>query len=170
MKSLEEINKKPEGGSKAAFWIVAAIGLAAVIGIMAFLLTRPTSNEAQQQTIEGAYREGSPEFAALTRKIVLENDEEHTSESPTALGTIQMSIGGRVRNLSDKTITGLEAKVTIVDLSEKPIREKTVILVPKQLESLAPSEVAPVRVIMDGFKKEENRAVIHWKVTAIKTQ
>jgi hypothetical protein len=170
MKSFEEINKKPEKGAKTAFWVAAIVAGLILAAVVAFLYTRPTSQEYQQQTLDGAVREGSPEFAELTRKIVLETDTERTSESPTAMGTIQMAIWGKVRNLTGKTITGLEARVTVVDLVEKPVREKTVILIPKQQASIEPSEVLPVQVIMDGFAKEDNRANIHWKVTAIKVQ
>jgi hypothetical protein len=168
MKTLEDIEKKPERGSRGAFWIVAVIGVLIVGGIIAFLFTRPTTKEFQQQAIEGALREG-PEFDAINRRIAVENDEDKTSESPTAMGTIQMSIWGKVRNLTtDKTITGLEIKVTIVDLAEKPVREKTVIVIPQQQPNLGPSEVMPVHIIMDGFQKTDNRANIHWKVTAVK--
>ncbi len=152
MESLENFNKKPEKGSRGAFWIVAVIGILVVAGIIAFLFTRPTTKEYQQQTIEGALREG-PEFDAINKRVLVENDEERTSQSPTAMGTIQMSIWGRIRNLAtDKTITGLEIKVTVVDLSEKPVKEKTVIVIPQQQPALGPTEVMPVHIIMDGFQ------------------
>jgi hypothetical protein len=170
MKTLEDLEKKPEKGSKKAFWIAAVVAALAVAGIVAILLTRPTTEEYQQQTIEGAFREGSPEFEALTKKIVVETDKERTTESPVAMGTIQMSIWGKIRNLTGKTITGLELKVSVVDLAEKTVKEKTEIVIPKKQPSLEPLEVMPVNVIMDGFKKEDNRANIHWKVTAIKVQ
>jgi hypothetical protein len=170
MKTLEDIEKKPEKGSKTAFWIAAVITGLVIAGIVVLLLTRPTTEEYQKSTIEGALREGSPDFDALTKKIIVENDPERTTESPVAMGTIQMSIWGKVRNLTGKTINGLELKVSVVDLTEHPIREKTVIVIPRQQSSMAPSEVMPVNVVMDGFQKTDNRANIHWKVTAIKVQ
>jgi hypothetical protein len=170
MESFEKFNQKPEKGSSAVFWIVAAVAAVLVIGIVAFLVTRPTTDEARLQAIEGALREGSPGFDAITKKLAVENDEDRTSESPTAMGTIQMSIWGKIRNLStDKTIIGLEIKVTVVDLTEKAVKEKTVIVIPQQQPTLNPSEEMPVHIIMDGFQKTDNRANIHWKVTAIKT-
>jgi hypothetical protein len=170
MKTLEDLNKKPQKGSKTAFWIAAVIAGLAVAGIVAILLTRPTSEEYQKQTIEGALREGDPEFDAQTKKIVLENDTERTTQSPTAMGTIQMSIWGKIRNLTGKRLTGLELKVTVVDLAGKPVKEKTVIVIPKQQPSLETFQTMPVNVVMDGFAKEDNRADIRWKVTAIKAE
>ena len=170
MKTLEDIEKKPESGSKKAFWIAAVIAGLAIAGLVALLFTRPTTEQYQQQTIEGALREGSPEFEALTKKIVLENDTERTTESPTAMGSIQMSIWGKIRNLTGKTITGLEVSITVVDLAEKPVKAKTEIVIPKRQDSLETFQTVSVNVIMDGFKKEDNRANIHWKVTAIKVQ
>ncbi len=170
MKTLEDLNKKPEKGSKKAFWIAAIVAALVGFGVVALLLNRPNTQEYQQQTIEGAFREGSPEFEALTKKIAVENDTERTTESPVAMGTIQMSIWGKIRNLTGKTITGLELKVSVVDLAEKTIKEKTEIVIPKKQASLDYLQVMPVNVVMDGFHKEDNRANIHWKVTAIKVE
>ena len=170
MKTLEDLEKKPDKGSKTAFWIAAIITGLVVAGIVVLLLNRPTTDEYQKQTIEGAFREGSPEFEALTKKIVLETDKDRTTESPVAMGTIQMSIWGIVRNLTGKTITGLEIKVTVIDLAGKPVKDKTVIVIPKQQASLQSFQTTGVKVVIDGFAKEDNRADIRWKVTAIKTE
>jgi hypothetical protein len=170
MKTLEDIEKKPEKGSKTAFWVAAIVAVLVSFGVVTLLLNRPTTDEYQKSTIEGALREGDPEFEALTKKIIVENDTDRTTESPVAMGTIQMSIWGKVRNLTGKTITGLELKVTVVDLVEHPVKEKIEIVIPRKQAELEPSQVMPVNIVMDGFKKEENRANIHWKVTAIKVQ
>jgi hypothetical protein len=72
--------------------------------------------------------------------------------------------------MTGKTITGLEIKVSVVDRMNNPIKEKKLVVVPTQKESLLPEEVMPVRLTIDGFKKEDDRAMVRWKVTAIKVK
>jgi hypothetical protein len=170
MESLENFNQKPEKGSKAAFWVAGILAALAVVAIVAYMMYAPTRQEVVQASIEGALREGNPEFDALTKKIVAENDVERTSESPTGLGTIQMSIWGKIRNLTGKRLTGLELQVSVIDLNSKSIRDKTVIVIPKQQPALDNYQTMPVQIIMDGFAKDDDRANIRWKVTAIKVE
>jgi hypothetical protein len=89
-------------------------------------------------------------------------------KSPTAMGTIVMSIGGVIRNITGKTLTGLELKVTVVDLANAPLKDKTVIVIPKQQERLEHNQSMPVKVNIEGFPSDANIANIRWKVTAIK--
>ena len=153
--------------------LLAAIGIA-VLAIAAIIFVwsqMPSKLEAKQQVLDGAFREGSPEFNALNNRIVIFNDKENTMESPTGLGTITMFVRGSIRNNSDKTISALEIKVGVLDPFDKIIKEKTFTVVPKQDGSLfKPQEVMPVNVPIEGFSKEDDRARVQWKVTAIKTQ
>jgi hypothetical protein len=145
-----------------------AIGLVVVLGAVAFMLMRPSSTQVAQQSLEGAFREGSPEFEAYTKKIVVLPNQGNTMISPTAMGTVVMSIPGVIRNIGDKTITGLEVKVTVIDLASAPVKEKTVIIVPKQQVRLEPNESINIRVSVEGIPKDANIANYRWKVTAIK--
>ena len=170
MDTLYQNENKEKGSNKVLF---AAIGIAilAVAAIIGLLFLRPTTQEVKTQVLDGAYREGSPEFQALTNKIIIFNDAENTMESPVGLGTITMFTRSRIRNNSDKTITALEIKVGVVDPMDKVIREKTVTVVPSQnVEAMAPQQIIPVGVPIEGFSKEDDRARVQWKVTAIKTK
>ncbi|MCS6873723.1 MAG: hypothetical protein N2Z23_01455 [Pyrinomonadaceae bacterium] len=140
-----------------------------IVSVAVFVISSiPTSEEVERRSLEGAFREGSAEFERLTRKISIANDDENTLESPTALGTIMMSLSGRIRNMTGKSITGLEIKVSVVDSENKPIREKILVVIPTRKEVLLPDEILPVRVTIDGFKPDDDRAMVRWKVTAIK--
>jgi hypothetical protein len=169
MKILEDqIENPPE---KRKYMMMATLVAILVVGVAAFIFfSIPTREEIERKSLEGAVREGSPEFEVLTRKISISTDEENTKESPTALGTIVMFISGRIRNMTGKNITGLEIKVAVVDQLNKPIKEKILTVVPTQKEVLQPEEVMPVRVMIEGFKKDDDRANVRWKVTAIKVQ
>jgi len=118
--------------------------------------------------LEGAVREGSDEFAALTRKIIAETDYDNTLESPIGLGTVMMSVAGKLRNRSDKVITGLEVKVAVLDMKGIAMQEKKFIVVPTERDQLGPGEEMRTVVRMDGFSQNDGRAGVKWKVTAIK--
>jgi hypothetical protein len=172
MSSLFDESKNESSGKGRTKLLLAglAIGLVIVAIAVAWIATRPTETQVVQQSLEGAFREGSPEFETYTKRIVARTDEDRTMRSPTAMGTTVMSIGGELRNLTGKTITGLEVQVTVVDLANAPLKERAFVVVPKQKERLAHNESMQVQVNIGGFESDANIANIRWKVTAIKLE
>ena len=139
-------------------------------GILLIWKLQPSMQEQQDQALSGAVRPGSPEFDAITKRIVAENDEDKTWFSPVGTGGIVMNIAGKLRNNSDKTLTGLEINVAVLDLNNKLVKEKTLTVVPTQQKKLEPKGEMKVVVVIEGFKPDDDRARIQWKVTAIKTE
>jgi hypothetical protein len=139
-------------------------------GILLIWKLQPSMQEQQEQVLTGALREGTPEFDAITKRIVAETDEDQTWFSPVGTGGIMMNIAGRIRNNSDKTLTGLEIKASVIDSFGKVVKDNTVLVVPNQKAKLAPKEQMNVTIRIDGFKRDDDRAQIRWKVTAIKTE
>lgn len=169
METLEQHNAPKKGINKIFIvaFIVAAIAIGGAIWLMSL---KPSMQQQVEQNMEGAVREGSPEFEVLTKKIVIQTDEDRTIESPIGLGTIVMSIGGKIKNITGKTVTGLEINVAVIDTFGKPIKDKSLIVVPNQYTKLNTNEVADVTVRIDGFDPKDDRANIRWKVTAIKAE
>lgn len=166
---LEEEKKEKQGINKVLIGALLAgfVVVAAFVGLFAL---KPTNQQIQEQALEGAFREGSPEFAQYTKRIIAQTDENRTTQSPTGMGTIVMSIGGIIRNITGKTLTGLELNVSVIDSFGKPIKDKTLIVIPKQSEKLENNQSLPVQVLIEGFSKDDDRANIRWKVTAIKIE
>ena len=146
------------------------VGVLVVGAIVWVISLNPSTEQLHDQVLESAYREGSPEFALYTKKIAIQYDQDRTIFSLTGMGTIMMSIGGTVRNMTGKTLTGLEVKASVVDSFGKVIREKTALIIPKQAASLAPDQSFPITVVIEGFSKDDDRAQVRWKVTAIKVE
>jgi hypothetical protein len=169
METLEQHNA-PKKGINKIFIVAFIIAAALIAGVIYLISLQPSMEEQKQQSIEGAVRPGAPEFDALTKKIVIQTDEDRTMESPIGLGTIVMSIGGQIKNLTGKSITGLEINVAVIDTFGNPLKDKTLIVVPNQYVRLNPNETADVTVRIDGFDPNADRANIRWKVTAIKTE
>jgi len=157
------VNKSFLGAILVAVFIVAG-------GIYFISKFQPSMQEQHEQALSGAVREGMPGFSEITKRIVAETDEEKTWSSPVGTGFVMMEIAGRIRNNSDKNLTGLEINVSVVDSFGKVVKDNTLLVVPNQKKKLAPKEQMNVIVRIDGFDPKDDRAQIRWKVTAIKTE
>ncbi len=163
---LEDINKK-EGTSKI-FIIGIIIAVLAVVAVIIGVTLLPSPEEEKAAVLENAFREGSPEFDEYNKKIIISTDPNRLIESYTGLGDIIMQIGGTIRNRGDKTITGLEVSVGMVNTKNEIIRDKKVLIIPKMQSRLDPDEVLDVFVNIPGFEAKDDRANARWKVTAVK--
>jgi hypothetical protein len=169
MNTLFEEPGKEKGSKKILIGALIVAALAVIVAIALFSL-KPSTTQIVQDAMEGAYREGTPEFQTYTRKIVAQTEEDQTTKSPTAMGTVSMYITGTIRNFTGKTLTGLEIKVGMVDTFGKLLKEKTVVVIPKQRETLENNQSMEVKVTIEGFDPKDDLANIRWKVTAIKVQ
>lgn len=148
--------------------VVAALIIAGGIWLLSF---QPTIDEQKQQILEGAMVEGSPDFAELSKQIIITTDVDNTSESYTGLGTIMMNVPATIRNKSTKTITLLQVNLSVVDQQNKTVKEKDVVVVPGlQASILPPEDSIKIQQTLDGFPPKADRAMVRWRVTAIKTQ
>jgi hypothetical protein len=127
--------------------VVAAVLIAGVFGVLMQLSSRGPSVDTG---LQGAIRAGSPQFEEYKSKIFLD-DPEATD-----------------RNLTGKTLTGLEIRAAVVDYEGRPVKERTVVVIPTRQPELAPNKTMPVAVSLDGMKDTDVRANIKMEVTAFK--
>ncbi len=168
MESLDNFNEKPKR-NLAGLMVGGVVGLV-LLGLGIWILTlQPSIEEQKVAVLEGAYKEGSPEFETLTNDIVISTSRD-TVESPNAFGTISMFIRGTVRNKGTRTINGLEINVAVRNSESQVIKEKRLLAIPEKHASLGPGETITVNLTIDGFKQNDDRADIRWKVTAIRTE
>lgn len=165
---LEEEQKKK--GFNKGFIVAIVIAVVVIGGIIGLLARKPSMDDQKAKLLEGAYKEGSPEFAELSKDIIISNDQDKTVESPMAFGTISMFISGNVRNKGSRTITLLEVNVAVVTRFKKVLQEKRMLVVPVQQAKLEPDQTIPMTLTLDNFSQEDDRADIRWKVTAIKAE
>jgi archaellum component FlaG (FlaF/FlaG flagellin family) len=169
MVTLLEEERKQKGFNKG-FIVAIVIAVLVIGGIIGLLARKPSMEDQKAKLLEGAYKEGSPEFAELSKDITIANDMDKTVESPMAFGTISMFINGNVRNKGSKTITLLEVNVAVVTQFKKVLQEKRMLVVPVQQAKLEPGQTIPMTLTLDNFSPEDDRADIRWKVTAIKAE
>ena len=147
--------------------IVGLIVVAAAIWLLSF---KPPVDQQLAKILESAYKEGSPEYAEMQKEIVISTDEKNTVESQMGLGTISMFIRGNIRNRGDRSFDILEISVFVVTQFNQVLKEKKILVVPVQAAVLGPRQMIPVTLTLDGFNKNDDRANIHWKVTAIRAK
>jgi len=170
MDTLLQIEKKEKGSYKVLFMAVGA-AILIVAAIVGFYVSRPSHEKTKVEILQGALFEGTPEFEEISKKIAIQNDADNTFQSPTGLGTITMFTRSKVRNMSDKTITALQVRVSVLDQFDKVIREKAQIVIPTdKVQTIAPNSDITINIPVEGFSKDDDRARVRWKVTAVKVQ
>lgn len=171
MRGMDDIFKPEEkkSGVNKVFLAAIVIGVIAIAAIIGVLSLKPSMEVQTARILDGSFREGSPEFADLNKDIVISTDDK-TVQSPTGLGTISMYINGKIRNRGTRTFNVLEVNVAVVTQFNQVLRERKILVVPVQQPTLGPGETIPITLTLDGFTKDDDRANIRWKVTAIKSE
>ncbi len=164
---LEENNPKKTGINKGLI-VGAIVGILLIAGAIALISLQPPAEDQRAIILRDAFREGSPEFAAVTKDIIISTNDK-TVESPTGLGTISMFIVGNIRNKGEQTLTVLEVNAAVIDQQNNVLKDKNVLVVPERTSDLGPGETTPVTLALEGFDPKADRANIRWKVTALKT-
>jgi hypothetical protein len=154
--------------SRSTVIIAVAIGAAVLIAVFFyFLAVAGREAPAGEPTLQGAIRPGNPAFEEnIPHKIVLEDPE--ATEAKRALGDTVMTLTTVVRNLSGKTLVGLEMRASVVDHQGQPVKQRTVIVVPDRKAELATNKTLAVNVMLEGMKDTDDRADIKMEVTAFK--
>ena len=156
----------PDESRRKLIIIVVAV-LSAVVIATVVILFLYVGRRSSPAGLEGAIREGSPEFAANQSKIVLDKPEAY--ESKQALGGIVMNLETIVHNFTGRTLSGLEIKGVVVDHQGKPVNQRAVVVLPNLRETdLENNRSMSVLVMLDGMTDKDDRANIQMEVTGFK--
>jgi hypothetical protein len=155
-----------EDNSRRTVIIVVAIVAAICIAVVFYFLMRASSGVRADQTLAGAIRAGSPEFAQYQPKISV--DAPEATEAKRALGDIVMNLQTNVRNFTGRTLTGLEVKGIVVDHQGKPVNEKTIVVIPTVQPELENNRTIAVQMLLEGMTDKDDRANIKVEVTGFK--
>ena len=156
-----------ESASHKTLIIVVAVAAAVVIALFFYVLMRAGGSRGTgEPTLQGAIRAGSPEFEKYKQGIVLEDPE--ATEGKRALGDWVMTLKTTVRNVTGKTLSGLEVYAAVVDHQGKPVKERTVVVIPTRQPELPPNKTMEVPITLEGFKDTDDRANIKMALTAFK--
>ena len=152
----------PEDKSRRTLIIVVAVIAAVFIGGFFYLLLRKSVAPSTVTTLQGAVRPGSPEWDKYAKLIAL--DDPEADEAKRALGDTVMTLQTTARNFTGKTITGLEIRASVVDHDGKPVKQRTLAVIPGRQTELDPNKTMRVAIVLDGFTDEDDRANIKMEV------
>lgn len=146
--------------------IGVAVVAAIVIAGLFYGLMRLSGGSGGPTGLQGAIREGSPQWEANKKNIVL--DDPEATEAKRALGDITMTLTTTVRNLTGKTLNGLEIRGAVVDYDGKPVKQRAVVVIPGKQPELAPNKTLQVNITLDGMSDTDARANIKMEITGFK--
>ena len=152
-----------EEKSRRKLIIFVAAFAAAFLAAFFYLLMRASVAPSAPPTLQGAIRRGAPEWDKYSKLIAL--DDPVADESPRALGDIVMTLKTTARNFTGHTITGLEIHGAVVDHDGKPIKERTLVMIPSRQPELDPNKTMKVSILLDGFTDSDDRANIKMEVS-----
>jgi hypothetical protein len=156
-----------ENESRRGIVIGVAVVAAIAIGLLFYFLMRATGGgTSSPPRLEGAIRAGSPEWQQHSERVVV--DEPEADEAKRALGDIVMTLRTTVRNFTGRTINGLEMRAAVLDSEDKPVKERSVVVIPGRQPELEPNKTLFVQVMLDGMSETDNRAKIKMAVTGFK--
>ena len=157
----------PQERSRLPLIIAIAVVAAVIISGAFYLLMKKTMGPTPPPTLPGAIRAGSPDWQKYIKQIAL--DDPEADESPRALGDIVMTLHTTARNFTGRTITGLEVRAAVLDHQDHPVKEETVVVIPRPGRTeLDPNKTAQVSVTIYGFTEADDRAKIKMEVTGFK--
>src|ERR1043165_5173614 len=155
-----------ESASRKTLIIVVTVAAAVVIALFFYVLMRAGGTGPAEPTLQGAIRPGSPEFDKYKAGLVL--GEPGVREGKRALGDSGRSLRTTVRNLTGKTLNGLEIRAAVVDHQGKAVKERTVVVIPGRTPELPPNRTMDVPVMLEGMKDTDDRANIKMEITGFK--
>jgi len=160
--------KKEKKGSNKLIIGSILIAVVLIVGAFGAITLIPSSKVVRKDALEGAYFEGSPEFQAYTKEIIITTDPNRLLEAKTGMGKITMYIGGSIRNKGERDLSTLQVAVAVVNLKQEIVKEKKYVIVPKMRKILGAGTTVNLSVTLGGFSPDDDRANVRWKVTALK--
>lgn len=152
----------PEEKSSRTLVIIVAVIATLVVGGFFYVLLRKSAAPSAPPALQGAIRPGSPDWDKYSKLIA--RDDPEADEAKRALGDTVMTLHTTVRNFTGRTITGLEVWGAVVDSDGKPVKQRTVVVIPGRQPELDPLKTMKVSIVIDGFTDEDNRANIKMEV------
>ena len=135
-------------------------------GLYYVALTQSDVSSFTEPRVEGALQAGQPEFEESRRHIAIE--QLMGIEKVHPFDTMAVAMTARLRNNTGRNISGLELRGAILDRNNSSVRERTVVIIPRQQKLLESGEGINTRILLDGIDKDSDRAHLVLEVTAIR--
>lgn len=162
--TLSAFERSKGEGDKSRRVIFIAVGLVAALLVagLAYWASRPAAAPGEER-LEGAVRPGAPDFPGADKLIVEFDPNENANIGPTALGPWAVSFTPVVRNFTGRTVSGLEFRLTGLDVKGQIIRQRIAI----NRDEIGPNRVlAPPLSI--NFPQDKRPADLKLELTGVR--
>ena len=135
-------------------------------GLYYWAMTQSGATSYTEPRLEGALQPGQPEFEEVRSQIAIE--QLVGTEKVHPFDTLAVAMTATVRNNTGRNISGLELRSAILDENNASVRERTVMVIPRQQKVLESGEAINTRILLDGIDKDSDRSQLVMEVTAIR--
>jgi hypothetical protein len=135
-------------------------------GLYYAVMTQSDVSSYTEPRLEGALQPGQAEFEEFRPQIAIE--QLVGTEKVHPFDTLAVAMTATVRNNTGRNISGLELRGAILDGKSSRVRERTVVIIPRQQKLLESGEGINTRILLDGIDKDSDRAQLVLEVTGIR--
>lgn len=165
--SFEQDLGKPKDKDNKTLLIISLVMalLFVVAGIITYNSYTSRPKTPPSPGLTGALRPGNSEYDTYVNKVVITNQEQFYATN--ALGGFQITAKGRVQNLGDRMIKGLEVRLVAYDMDNKPLKERLFSIVPEFKSEILANGTLPITVSMGNAPDEDFVREIKLEVTGL---
>jgi zinc-ribbon domain len=175
---LSSFGERTEGDARAQRKLFVVVGAASValIALIAGLLATDRGRawlsglggRTQAETLAGALRPGSPEFEQYRNGIHVDFEaDDDAFQSPRPIGDVVIEMRPTIRNLTGRTINGLELRAAGYDLDGQVVKERTFVVIPRRQSELEANKTMTPSLLIEGVSPNNVPASLKIEVTGV---
>lgn len=149
--------------------LAGVVTLAVMLVVGSIIYSRMTGSarlSINEPRLEGALREGAPEFESVRARIVIEDLVRTTSARASGDALIELS--ANVRNETGRDIGALELRGAVINGGGQVLSERTVIVMPAERTKLPPGESLSVRVALEGVDSRAEQTDVRMEIVGVR--
>lgn len=149
-------------------YLVVSLAMALLFVIAGLVTYKSYSSHPKTPPLPGlakALRPGNSDYDSYISKVIITNQEQFYATN--ALGGFQITAKGRIQNLGNRMIKGLEVKLVAYDMDNKPLKERLFSVVPDLKSEILANGTLPVTLSMGNAPEEDLVREIKLEVTGL---
>lgn len=176
LSSFEDREDESGKSQRKLFLVVGAASVVLLAALAVLFSTNAGRSLMQRATggprvdrLEGAVRQGSPEFEQFRDRVFVDFDPDSDAfQSKRPIGDLVVQMKPTVRNFTGRTLSGLELRAAGLDLSGEVVKERTFVVIPGRQSELEPNKTMSPSLLIEGIRQDATLANLRIEVTGFK--
>jgi hypothetical protein len=162
----QDLGKSKDNDSKNIIIVSLVMAVLLIVGgVMAYRSYSSHPKTPPPPGLVGALRPGNSGYDDYIKKIAITNQEQFYSTN--ALGGLQITAKGRIQNLGNRMIKGLEVRLVAYDMEDKPLAQRIFVVVPQFASEILANKTLPITLSMGNAPNEDLVREIKLEVTGL---